>query len=58
MIRGGTVLVIAQSAKDGARMIMDAGAIEEIDADEIAYPDDEADERNIIELLRRTLECS
>jgi hypothetical protein len=35
--------------------IVDTGGVEEIAADEIACPDDEADERIIIELLRRTL---
>jgi hypothetical protein len=35
--------------------IIDVGSVEEIGCDEVAFPDDEADERNMIELLRRTL---
>lgn len=55
IIRGGQFMSFRNPEGTAIESIIDGGAIEEIDADEIAYPDDEADERSIIELLRRTL---
>lgn len=55
IIRGGQFMSFRNPEGTALESIIDAGAIEEIDAEEIAYPDDEADERAIIELLRRTL---
>lgn len=55
IIRGGLLTSFRNPEGTALESIIDAGGIEEVDAEGIAYPDDEADERAIIELLRRTL---
>jgi len=55
VIRGGQFLSFRDPREEPLEQIIDAGSVEEMPCDEIAFPDDEADERNLIELLRRTL---
>lgn len=55
IIRGGQFLSFRDPRQSVLKHIVDTGAVEPIGAAEIAFPDDFADEYNIIELLRRTL---
>jgi hypothetical protein len=55
VIRGGQFLSFSDPRGGPLEVVIDAGSVEEIPTDEIAFPDDEADERNFIEILRRTL---
>ncbi len=55
VIRAGQFMSFRDPREGPLARIVDEGAVEPIGADELAFPDDEADERNMIELLRRTL---
>lgn len=55
VIRGGEFMSFRDPRGGPLEQIVDAGAVDDIPCDEIAFPDDETDERNFIELLRRTL---
>jgi hypothetical protein len=55
VIRGGQFLSFSDPRGGPLEVVIDAGSVEEIPTDEIAFPDDEADERNFIEILHRTL---
>jgi hypothetical protein len=55
VIRGGQFMSFRDPRGGPLEQIIDAGSVDPIGSDEIAFPDDEADERNMIELLRRTL---
>jgi Domain of unknown function (DUF4365) len=55
VIRGGQFLSFSDPRGGPLEVVIDTGSVEEIPADEIAFPDDESDERNFIEILRRTL---
>lgn len=55
MIRGGQFMSFRDPRGSALEHVVDVGSVEPIASDELAFPDDEADERNIIELLRRTL---
>ena len=55
IIRGGQFMSLRDPRESSLLQIVDAGSVESIASDEIAFPDDEADERNMIELLQRTL---
>ena len=55
VIRAGQFMSFRDPREGPLERIVDTGGVEEIASDEIAFPDDEADERNMIELLRRTL---
>lgn len=55
IIRGGQFMSFRDPRESSVSHIVDTGSIEPIAAEEIDFPDDEADQRNMIELLRRTL---
>jgi hypothetical protein len=55
VIRGGQFMSFRDPRGGPLDQIIDAGSVEEIGSDEVTFPDDNDDERNIIELLRRTL---
>ena len=55
IIRGGQFMSFRDPRESCLAQIVDVGSVEPIASEEIAFPDDEVDERNIIELLRRTL---
>lgn len=55
IIRGGQFMSFRDPCGSSLEHVVDAGSVEPIASEELAFPDDEADERNIIELLRRTL---
>ncbi|RWJ32028.1 DUF4365 domain-containing protein [Mesorhizobium sp.] len=55
VIRGGQFLSFSDPRGGPLEVVIDAGSVDDIPAEEIAFPDDEADERNVIEILRRTL---
>jgi hypothetical protein len=55
VIRGKQFLSFSDPRGGALEVVIDTGSVEEIPTDEIAFPDDEADERNFIEILRRTL---
>jgi hypothetical protein len=54
IIRGGQFMSFRDPRDGSLKHIVDGGSVEPFAADELAFPDDEADERNMIELLRRT----
>lgn len=55
VIRAGQFMSFRDPRGGPLEQIVDVGSVEEIGSDENALSDDEADERNMIELLRRTL---
>lgn len=55
IIRGGQFMSFRDPREGSLKHIVDGGSIEAFGSDELCFPDDEADERNMIELLRRTL---
>jgi hypothetical protein len=55
IIRGGQFMSFRDPRESSLLHIVDPGSVEPIASEEIAFPDDEAEERNMIELLRRTL---
>lgn len=55
VIRGGQFLSFSDPRGGPLEVVIDAGSVDDIPAEEIVFPDDEADERNVIEILRRTL---
>lgn len=55
VIRGGQFLSFIDPRGGPLEVVIDAGSVEEIPTEEIAFTDDEADERTFIEVLRRTL---
>lgn len=55
VIRGGQYMSFRDPRDSALRNIVDVGSVEPFESDEIAFPDEDADERNVIELLRRTL---
>lgn len=55
IVRGGQFMSFRDPRGSSLAHVIDAGSVEPIASDEVAFPDDEADERNMIDLLRRTL---
>ena len=55
IIRGGQFMSFRDPREGPLKNIVDVGAVDVIGTDEVAFPDDEADEYNFIDLLRRTL---
>jgi hypothetical protein len=55
VIRSGEFMSLRDPRDGPLEQIVDAGSVEEIGCEEIAFRDDEAEERHFIELLRRTL---
>lgn len=55
VIRAGQFMSFRDPREGPLAKIVDVGAVDAIASNEIAFPDDEADEHNMIELLRRTL---
>lgn len=55
VIRGGQFMSFHDPRESALKTIVDVGAVEEFDTEEVAYPDDEPDEHAFIDLLRRTL---
>jgi hypothetical protein len=55
VIRKGEFMSFRDPREGPLAKIVDIGSIEQISSDDVAFPDDEADEHTIIELLRRTL---
>jgi len=55
VIRKGEFMSFRDPRSGGLARIVDVGSIDEVSPDDIGFPDDEADERTFIELLRRTL---
>ena len=55
IVRGGQFMSFRDPREGPLKNIVDLGAVDVIGTDEVAFPDDEADEYNFIDLLRRTL---
>ncbi len=55
VIRSGQFMSFRDPRGGPLEQIVDVGSVEDIGCDEIVFPEHEVDERNIIELLRRTL---
>lgn len=55
VIRKGEFMSFHDPREGALARIVDVGSIEKVSADEVAFPDDEADEHAFIDLLRRTL---
>jgi hypothetical protein len=55
VIRKGEFMSFRDPRTGPVARIVDVGSIDEVSPDDIGFPDDEADERTFIELLRRTL---
>lgn len=55
IIRGGQFMSFRDPREGSLKHIVDSGSVEPFASEELVFPDDEADERNMIELLRRTL---
>jgi hypothetical protein len=55
VIRKGEFMSFRDPRTGPVARIVDVGSIDEVSPDDIGFPDDEADERIFIELLRRTL---
>ena len=55
IIRGGQFMSFRDPHECSLRHIVDSGSVEPFASEELAFPDDKADERHMIELLRRTL---
>jgi hypothetical protein len=55
IIRGGQFMSFRDPRESALLHIVDPGSVESIGSEEIAFPDGEAEERNMIELRRRTL---
>lgn len=55
VIRGGQFMSFRDPRNSPLLSIIDVGTVEKFQTEEVVFPDDEADEYNIIELMRRTL---
>jgi hypothetical protein len=55
VIRKGEFISFRDPREGPLAKIVDVGLIEQISSDDVVFPDDEADEHTVIELLRRTL---